>query len=149
MGLLAEPFHAMAHAFDRNLGPYGGLERLTGFSLLATFLSLFAFIGVVFAVVLGEKGRGTPLWKAAIALGVAFGLSLAGTVYAVATQDRRIAKRRIVPFLVRALAPLQPTRAELADVIVRLRDRGLLIGRKLDPEWVLEGIRSDRVIRRT
>jgi len=140
MGLLAEPFHAMSHAFDRNLGPYGGLERLTGLSLLATFLSLFASIAAVFAIVLGEKGPGSPLSKVAIALGVAFGLSLAGTIYAVATQDRRIARRRIVPFLVRALAPLQPTRAELADVVVRLRDRGLLIGEKLDTQWIVEAM---------
>ena len=77
---------------------------------------------------------------AGIVLGVLSVLSLVGTVYLSVTHSSRYMKRCVVPLLVRSLAPLQPTEAELRSAIEELRDRRLLAGRKLRPEWVIEAI---------
>jgi hypothetical protein len=64
-------------------------------------------------------------------LGCTLCVGLAGVIVLGATSGRRYIKRKIVPRLVESLRPLQPSAAEIADVLAGFKRRGMKIGRKL------------------
>jgi len=70
---------------------------------------------------------------------VAAVLFLVGVCW-LATWKRRYMKKRIVPLLGQALAPLQPTEAELAEILHTLKTDGHKIGKKLKPQWIIQAI---------
>ncbi len=139
-GLLEEPLLELSQRIEQLYGGETHIGTETGLALLATLGLAIAFL------ITGPIAQrpGEAMATAGVVLGVLSALSLAGTIYLLATQCRRYMKRHIVPLLARALARLEPTRAELADVLEDLKTHGLAIGRKLKPEWVLDSMRVVR-----
>jgi hypothetical protein len=131
--LLTEPFLELSDQVEQRFRAGTHVGTGPGLALLAT---------ITFAIVFVSAGPisqrpGEPMPVAGVVLGALSVLSLVGTTYLFATHSSRYMKRRIVPLLVRSLAPLQPTESELRSVVEELAGRGLLIGRKLRLEWLL------------
>jgi hypothetical protein len=135
--LLTEPFLELSPQVEQRFGRETHIGTAPGLALLATISLAVAFL--VAGPVAQDPGQSMP--AAGVVLGVLSALSLVGTIYLFATQGSRHMRRRIVPLLARALAPLQPTRAELDDILRTLKAEGHRIGGKLNAEWILEAMR--------
>jgi hypothetical protein len=139
MRLVTEPFYALAPEFQRRFSRYAHrLDPVAILSAVGTLGAMVAFLGVGAAA---EKGS-QVLSLIAISLGVLALVGLVATVYLVATASRRYMKRRVVPLLAKALAPLEPRETEIATAFNRVRDRGLLIGKRFRPGWVTDALRA-------
>jgi len=68
-------------------------------------------------------------------LGVAL-LGFLVTLWNKATAVHTFVRDRIEPMVARSLAPLDPTREELAEALGRLRQMGMLAGKKLDADRI-------------
>jgi hypothetical protein len=104
---------------------------------------LLSMVGAVVLLIAGAKlvqaVAPNVLDIAAMAL-AGIGLVLIGMQFAL--SGKRYMNRQIVPVLVRTLAPLQPTEAELRSALDELRMARHKIGRKLRAGDVIDGIRT-------
>ncbi len=132
--LLTEPFVALSSQVERWFAP-GGCANV--FGALALVVALF--LGCIW-IVYSDETEGAM--RALVTAGGAVGaILLLVAVWSFATSRRRYMKGRIIPLLARALAPLQPTEAELAEILKSLKADNHKIGRKLNPAWILDAIR--------
>lgn len=87
--------------------------------ILAYVMIVLTLIVSVFIIATTVRGR---LW---VLIPLAFYLLLTlGPAYLALKQRRRMLDNEILPRLVKALAPLQPTHQELADTVERMRHEG-------------------------
>lgn len=124
--LLLEPFLLLDEPVEQR-------AKATQVDFVSGVLLLLGAVAGVSWVAMNTSGRAADLLvRSAIGLAslVLFGLAIA----ALATDLRRYINRIIMPRLVRALRPLQPTREELETTMARLREEGLAIGRRLPAE---------------
>jgi hypothetical protein len=136
MGLLTEPFIVLGEQVEQETGR--GAPVRPGAAILGILTVAMLFV-LIAAMALAERhDREVP--PLVVGAAAAFAGVSAVTLSVLATQSRRYMKRRILPLLVRALAPLQPSLAELAEVLGALKANDEKIGRKLRPEWIIEAI---------
>ncbi len=141
--LIAEPLLTFA---DRVESRFRGATSLSTGSLIMLVLTVALATGLLVAsgVLAPEPGQSKP--AAAIVLGALSVLSLAGTVYLMAARTRRFMQRRIIPLLTIALAPLQPTEAELTSALAACAADGLEIGKRLRLEWLVDSMRAEQAL---
>ena len=131
--LLTEPFVALSGQVGRRFAP-GGCSNVLG--ALALVVSLFlACIWIVYS----DEAKG-GMYALVTASGVVAAVLFLAAVWSFATSKRRYMKGRIVPLLAQALAPLNPTEAELAAILDALRADGHKIAKKLKPQWIVQAI---------
>jgi hypothetical protein len=128
--LLVEPFMALSGQVQRRFAPGGCANVLGALALVAAL-----FLACLWIVYSGETTGG--MYALVTAGGVVGALLLIYALWSFATSSRRYMKGRVVPLLAKALAPLKPTEAELADVLKSLQADGHKIGKKLKAPWVL------------
>ncbi len=132
--LVTEPFVALSSQVERRFAP-GGCSNVLG--ALALVVSLF--LGCLW-VVYSDETEGA-MYALVVAGGVVAAVLFLVAVWSFATSKRRYMKRRVVSLVARALAPLDPTEAELAEILETLKADNHTIGRKLKPGWILDAIR--------
>jgi len=133
--LIKEPFVALSEQVGRRFAP-GGCSNVLG--SLALVVSLFLLC--LWIAYSGEvKGAVSVLLIAGGVLGAAL---LVWALWSFATSKRRYMKRRIVPLLTQALAPLKPTEDEIAKTISALEKDGYTIAMKLKAGWIASAIRT-------
>ena len=137
--LLTEPFMALSSQVTRRFAP-GGCSNVLG--ALALLVGLF--LACLWIVYNGEAKGG--MYALVTVGGVFAAVLVLYALWSFATSKRRYMKRRVVPLLAQALAPLEPTQAELAEVLDALEADGHKIGEKVKPEWVLEAIRMAQTV---
>jgi hypothetical protein len=136
--LIAEPFRELSSQVEQRFSGDIRLDSLSAYASLATVLLAVAF-GIAGPV---SRTPSDPVPTAGVVVGALTILSLLGAVGLIATQSPRYIKRRMVPLLAKALAPLTPTEAELTETLATLKADGHKIGRKLKARWILEATRS-------
>jgi hypothetical protein len=132
--LLTEPFVALSEQVGRRFAP-GGCSNVLAFLALVASLLLFC---VWIAYSDETSGAAHVLVTAA---GVLSWILFLVALYFFATSSRRYMKGRIVPLLARALKPLEPTEAELGEILSTLKAEGYKIAKKLKAGWILEALR--------
>lgn len=75
---------------------------------------------------------------------IAFFLSLGGVAWQLSQMGERFLQRHILPKLARALAPLQPSPAEIDEGFERLREQGRKLAGKIDSVRVQQAIAALR-----
>jgi hypothetical protein len=128
--LLAEPFTVLNPEFEKRFAE-------SEFDRPATIGCMGTLVLLVLAIVIPIY---TPQVHQQKALLVLFSLFGAGTIYTsvqLLLVPGRAMRGEILPKLSRALTPLNPTREELQAMIVRCKERGMEIGKrlKLDALW--------------
>jgi hypothetical protein len=139
--LIAEPLVTFADTVEHRFRCATGLSTGSGIMLVLTIALACGFL-ITAGAVAPDQSKPT----AAVALGALSALSLAATVYLMATRTRRFMRRRIIPFLTRALAPLRPTEAELTAALAARADENLAIGKRLRAEWLVESMRAEQAL---
>jgi hypothetical protein len=91
-------------------------------------------------IVYSDEAKGA-MYALVTAGGVVAAALIVYGLWSFATSKGRYMKRRIVPLLAKALAPLQPTEAELATVIGTLKADGHQIGKRLKTSWVIDAMK--------
>lgn len=133
--LLTEPFVALSSQVERWFAP-GGCANV--FGALALVVALF--LGCLW-IVYSDETEGAM--RALVTAGGVVGAVLfVAAVWSLATSKRRYMKGRVVPLLARALAPLKPSEAELAEILKSLEADNHKIGKKLNPGWILDAMRA-------
>jgi hypothetical protein len=132
--LLTEPFVALSSQVARRFAP-GGCANVLGSLALVVGL----FLACLWIVYSGETKGG--MYALVTAGGVVAAALLVYAVWSFVTSKGRYMKRRVVPLLARALAPLDPKQAELVEVLAALEADGHKIAGKLKPAWILDAVR--------
>ncbi len=112
--LLREPFDWADEAVKRH-NEEGMLDRPTGLGCLLTFLAPAACLGLL---PLAWNGPAESIEVATLALGA---LCLAFTFLAIVTDGRRYYRRAILPRLVDAIRPIDPSLEEIEAIFESLR----------------------------
>jgi hypothetical protein len=128
--LIREPFVALAEQVGRRFAP-GGCSNVLG--ALGLVVSLFLLC--LWIVYSSETTGG--MYGLVTAGGVVGAVLLVWALWSFATSKRRYMKRRIVPLLAQALAPLKPTDDEIAKTIEALEKEGYKIAMKLKAGWLV------------
>ncbi len=114
VAILREPFDWANEALERR-NAEGQLDRPTGFGCLLTFLAPAACLGLL---PLAWHGSTEAIEAATLALGA---LCLAFTFLAIVTDGKRYYRRSILPRLVDAVRPLDPSAEEVDAIFESLR----------------------------
>jgi hypothetical protein len=120
--LLIEPFSIVNPAVEAR---YAGAEfdKQSGLGCLATLLlGGGLFFGSIFA-----KGRAKD-W-ALLAAAVLGGIGILYTLLQLYFAPKRFVRRKILPNLAKALAPLDPSQEEIASTLERCKSIGMRIGK--------------------
>jgi hypothetical protein len=132
---LIEPFALLNPLIERRFANSTQMDKQSGLGCLATVvIGGGLFFG---SIAIRGPAQDRILLCAAILAGI-------GTIYTFVQMHlgpKRFFRARVLPFLVKALKPLQPKREDLAGCLERCRTLGLKIGKvaKLDEVWpVLE-----------
>ena len=133
--LIREPFLLVEPRLKDRLGAIH-FDATSGLLLAATIL-----IPVALAVAAGNASKtlGEALSMLAIGGGV---LLLVATIVALVTDGRRYCRRKILPMLITALRPLDPSREELEQELGVLEGRGHKIGKAIRPRELWEALQT-------
>ncbi len=137
LALIKEPILIMGDAVEARAGTVH-IDKLSGFWLLGT---LFAFIAGVAISEKLPKPKSDDFGTVVCLLATA---ALLFNLVLIATDVGRYTKRKVLPQLVRALTPLNPTLEELTAALNHAKSLGLKIGRKVKPRTLYETIQAAR-----
>ena len=131
--LLMEPFHLFSDLTEANFAGSIHIQGKGGWGCLGTFVVAFAVLLICNAIWVLPEQRDSIM-------GIFFGILVIGGLYSfvqLLLEPGRIFSRKIIPGLAKALAPLKPTKEELASCIERFKRSGFKIGKKtkLDVLW--------------
>lgn len=134
--LVLEPFRllgpvAAAHSGKLN---FGGVVWVGGLAAIAVPVAVLSFGHLVWKQASSE----TMQWFALVLAGSLGAL----TVAAYLTDGRRYARRRVLPVLARALAPLRPSEDEIARALGALKQSGARIGDVLRVDEIMDAVRA-------
>jgi hypothetical protein len=135
--LIGEPFNVMAPMLTLRYRDSLPLDKATGRSCLLTVSIplLVLFIASLFSPsILGD-------YLKLVAYGLV-GILVLYTIYTIFTTQSRYLDSKIYPMFARALSPLDPSLDELQTVVKKYKDLGLITGKKIKPQKVLEAIRQ-------
>lgn len=121
--LLRESFAALAYrAAERERGGVG--ESMIATACAGSILTGFPFLIAVWD--LSQPGRSEPwvFWVATVG-GALFAVSTVAAVWLIVHQKRLTARRYVLPFIAKSLAPLRPTGAEVEGAIADAAAAGL------------------------
>jgi hypothetical protein len=134
---LREPFRVLAPIVQQKLSSTQIDGRV--WIAIAAFVPLLWATGSLVKLFAGADENTATRW-ALIAMTLGAGLIVSQLI----TSSRRYVLRNAVPQLVRALAPLRPSEAEIADILQELKQYKLKLGSKLQPSDVTTGIEQQR-----
>jgi hypothetical protein len=133
--LILEPFLLLNPGIQARSGQIL-FDKVSGIGCLATIAIPLAIIWIGMA-----RFPGSDETRGKFALGAA-GLLTIFTLGALATDGRRFGRRKIVPKLAAALAPLDPTPEEIDRAFAKMKQMKWAIGKKIKSEDVTNAIHS-------
>lgn len=130
--LLLEPFEHINPVVEKHFSGQTPLDLPSGIGCLATILLPAGCLAL--SIIYARSGLGDEFLLAALLAGL---VCLTYALYQLYRRPFRYLNRRLVPMLVRALKPLQPTRDEVAACLEDCKRRSLKIGKvtDLDAVW--------------
>ncbi len=134
--MLLEPFRLLHLVVDAHYAKGTAMDKPAGIGCFGTLLVPALIIGIT--LWLQKEG---PMADAPIVAAVtAFGLGGLYTFIQVGLAPGRFMRSQVIPKIARALAPLQPTEAELLHCLERCRSVEWVIGKKIKPKQILDEI---------
>ncbi len=126
---LMEPFGLLNPQVETRFANSTEMDKPSGLGCAVTLVvGIGGFVFTVFAI------KGKTQDAALIAVGVLAGLGTIYTFVQMHLAPRRYLKSKILPVLARALEPLNPTQAEVADCVKRCKSVEMRIGKMLNPD---------------
>ena len=113
------------------------MDKQSGIGCMGTLLTFVVLLGVTVSIPMRHQDSWILTALAMLAVGTIY------TFVQLSFGPKRFLHTRVVPALARALAPLQPTREELAEVLARSKQVGMRIGEKLKIETLVQSLERE------
>lgn len=139
--LMLEPFWALAYrAAERERGGIG--ESMGATACGVAFLTALPLSIALWE--LTQPGRREPwvFWVATVG-GAVFATSVAAAVWLIVHQKRLTARRYVLPYIARSLAPLRPTGAELEVALADAAAAGLASADGISGEALIRAVERE------
>lgn len=134
-------FDELAPQIENRFSQSLTLDRHSGLGCLGTILVTVVLYAL--AVIAGGRGIYKPYMTVII-----FAVLVIGVIFTLGQclmAGRRYIRKRVLPYLGRQLAPLNPTEHEIDETLAALRAARLKIGSKLTTQEIIDAVRNARL----
>ena len=142
--LISEPFHVISPMLELRYRDSLPLDKTTGRSCLLTLI--IPLVVLFLASLFYQSIIGDYLKLVGYTLGV---MGVLTTVLIIFTTHSRYLDRSIYPLFARALYPLNPSMNELNQAVLKYKELGMLVGRKIKPQKISKALQIQGDISRS
>lgn len=137
LGALVEPFQLL----ESEIAPRTMQTQIDRQTVVGCLVTVLLLAVVLIAAFNSDRETGNAL---SIVAAVVLIAGIAWFVFSTVTDPARFVRRELHPRLVRALAPLRPSREELTQVAQGLRSMNLVLGKKLNMDRLWDDLQTGR-----